>query len=50
MSRRYILKDYASVQGNEEPRIYLFKNKDEVIQQLLSWCNAEARIEYEVKE
>ena len=50
MSRVYILKDYAGVEYDEEPHIYKFKNKDEVIQKLLSWCNAENRLEYEVKE
>ena len=50
MSRVYILKDYTGVEYDEEPHIYKFKNKDEVIEQLLSWCNAEELLVYEVKE
>ena len=42
MSRKYILRDYASVtytrEGpDSEPQVYVFKNKDEVIAQLLSF-------------
>jgi len=42
MSRRYILRDYASVEYEDgepdsEPQVYVFKNKDEVIAQLLSF-------------
>jgi len=55
MSRKYILRDYASVgfsytrKGpDSEPRVYVFKNKDEVIAKLLSFVNAEAPMEYEV--
>tara|TARA_R110001592_G_scaffold306697_2_gene579730 strand:+ start:117 stop:284 length:168 start_codon:yes stop_codon:yes gene_type:complete len=53
MNMKYILKDYASVvytrEGpDSEPQVYVFKNKDEVIAKLLSFCNAEAPMEYEV--
>tara|TARA_R100001510_G_scaffold19994_1_gene17430 strand:- start:5307 stop:5462 length:156 start_codon:yes stop_codon:yes gene_type:complete len=49
MSRKYILRDYASVEyEDEEPQVYVFKNKDEVIAKLLSLVNAEAPMEYEV--
>ena len=35
---KYILRDYASVEyEGEEPVVYTFKNKDEVIAQLLSF-------------
>jgi|TARA_R100001463_G_scaffold109030_4_gene163646 hypothetical protein len=46
---KYILRDYAGVEyEGEEPVVYTFKNKDEVIAKLLSFCNAEAPMEYEV--
>jgi hypothetical protein len=46
---RYILKDYASVEYEyEEPRVYTFKNKDEVIAQLLSFLGED--MHYEVKK
>ncbi len=46
---RYILKDYASVEYEyEEPRVYIFKNKDEVIAQLLSFLGED--MHYEVKK
>ena len=53
MSRKYILRDYASVtytrEGpDSEPRVYVFKNKDDVIFKLLELCNAEAPMGYEV--
>jgi len=47
MSRKYILRDYASVEyEDEEPRVMVFKNKDEVIAQLLSFLGED--MEYEV--
>lgn len=47
MSRKYILRDYASVEyEDEEPMVYTFKNKDEVIAQLLSFVGED--MEYEV--
>ena len=46
---KYILRDYASVEHEgEEPSVYTFNNKDEVIAKLLDWCNAEAPVVYEV--
>ena len=46
---RYILRDYASVEYEyEEPRVYIFKNKDEVIAQLLSFLGED--MHYEVKK
>ena len=46
---KYILRDYASVAyEDEEPSVYTFSNKDQVIAKLLDWCNAEARLTYEV--
>ena len=43
---RYILKDYASViDEDEEPVIKVFKNKDEVIEQLLSWLGGDVTLE-----
>tara|TARA_R100001443_G_scaffold2834_1_gene9350 strand:+ start:2990 stop:3154 length:165 start_codon:yes stop_codon:yes gene_type:complete len=50
---KYILKDYASVSytrdgPDSEPNAYVFTNKDQVIQKLLDWCNAESPVTYEV--
>jgi hypothetical protein len=42
---RYILRDYAGVEGDEEPHTRVFKNKDEVIQQLLSWVGEDVTLE-----
>ena len=48
MSRVYILKDYGMCWKDDvEPKIFKFKNKDEVIQQLLNWMGDD--ISYEVK-
>lgn len=47
---RYILKDYASVEyEDDEPRVLIFKNKDEVIQQLLSWVGEDVTLEVKKK-
>jgi len=46
---RYILRDYASVEyEDEEPRVYTFKNKDDLIAQLLSFLGED--MHYEVKK
>ena len=46
---RYILKDYASVEYEvEEPMVYTFKNKDDLIAQLLSFLGED--MHYEVKK
>lgn len=43
---RYILKDYSSVvYEDEEPRVLIFKNKNEVIQQLLDWVGEDIILE-----
>lgn len=42
---KYILKDYAGQDEGEEPHTRVFKNKDEVIQQLLSWVGEEVTLE-----
>ena len=43
---RYILKDYACVMyEDDEPRVLIFKNKDEVIWQLLSWVGEDIVLE-----
>ena len=43
---RYILKDYASVTDEgEEPRVLIFKNKDDMIQQLLDWVGEDVTLE-----
>jgi len=42
---RYILRDYAGVEEDEEPHTRVFKNKDEVIQQLLSWVGEGVTLE-----
>ena len=43
---KYILKDYASVMyEDDEPRVLIFKNKDEVIEQLLSWVGEDIILE-----
>jgi len=47
---KYILKDYAGVEDGEEPHTIVLKNKNEVIEQLLRWCNTEARLELEVRK
>ena len=48
MSRVYILKDYCMCSDDTiDPLIFKFKNKDEVIQQLLNWLGDD--ISYEVK-
>ena len=46
---RYILKDYSSVvYEDEEPRVMIFKNKDDLIAQLLSFLGED--MHYEVKK
>jgi hypothetical protein len=46
---RYILKDYTSVEyEDEEPMVYAFKNKDDLIAQLLSFLGED--MHYEVKK
>ena len=42
---KYILKDYAGVEEDEEPHTRVFKNKNEVIQQLLSWLGEDVKLE-----
>tara|TARA_R110000851_G_scaffold170889_1_gene317254 strand:- start:313 stop:453 length:141 start_codon:yes stop_codon:yes gene_type:complete len=42
---KYILTDYAGVEEDEEPHMRVFKNKDEVIQQLLSWVGEQVTLE-----
>jgi len=47
---RYILKDYSSVvYEDDEPRVLIFKNKDEVIQQLLNWVGEDVILEVKKK-
>jgi hypothetical protein len=43
---RYILKDYASaIDEDEDPVVKVFKNKDDMIQQLLSWLGGDVTLE-----
>lgn len=42
---RYILRDYAGIEEDEEPHIKVFKNKDEVIAQLMSWVGEDVTLE-----
>ena len=42
---KYILKDYAGLGDDGEPHTRVFKNKNEVIQQLLSWVGEDVELE-----
>ena len=42
---RYILRDYAGVEEDEEPHTRVFKNKDEVIERLMSWVGEDVTLE-----
>jgi len=42
---KYILKDYAGIEEGEEPHIRVFKNKDDLIQQLLNYLDGDITLE-----
>ena len=42
---KYVLKDYAGTEEGEEPHIRVFKNKDDLIQQLLNYLDGDITLE-----
>ena len=42
---RYILTDYAGKEEGEEPRVLIFKNKDDLIERLMNFLDDDITLE-----